>query len=88
MFQAIWTHKDVKLSDVDVNHESIHAKQELECGVVFFLLAYAVCWIIAGFSYRGNAMEQEAYANEADMEYLKNRKHYAWFKYIGKRPRR
>ena len=50
------------------------------------MLVYGICWLIAGFSYRGNAMEQEAYTNEKDPDYLNNRKHYAWIKYIGKQP--
>ena len=86
LFQTLWTHKGVNITEEDERHEAIHAKQELECGIILWLLVYGICWLIAGCSYHGNAMEQEAYANEKDPDYLSNRKHYAWVKYIGKQP--
>jgi hypothetical protein len=35
-------------------------------------------------AYRDISFEQEAYYHEEDMEYLKNRKHHAWIKYLFK----
>lgn len=78
------------LSYVDLNHENIHAKQCKEMLGVFFYLWYITEYLIrlplcdfdTHDAYRSISFEQEAYGNEEDMEYLKERKHYAWFHYI------
>ena len=33
-------------------------------------------------AYRNISFEREAYANQSDLEYLTNRKHFAWTKYL------
>jgi len=53
---------------------------------VGFYLWYLIEWIILLFKYGNKAynnikFEKEAYANEKDAKYLKNRKHYAFLKY-------
>lgn len=40
--------------------------------------------ILFRHAYRDISFEQEAYYHEEDMKYLKNRKHYAWIKYLFK----
>ena len=49
---------------------------------------YAIRYVAYGSpheAYRNIAVEQEAYLNERDMTYLKQRKPFAWVKYLGKR---
>ena len=64
-----------ELSNVDLNHEKIHGKQQLELLILPFYLIYFVEWIFKG--YRKISFEKEAYKHEGDLEYLKTRKHYA-----------
>lgn len=75
-----------KVSDKVINHESIHSAQMKEMLWLFFYLWYVIEWFIRlfqkGDAYRSISFEREAYDNEKDMEYLKNRKHYAWFKSV------
>lgn len=70
-----------------INHESIHIKQQGELLVIPFYVLYILEWFIKLFFYGKDAyynisFEREAYTNEYDKEYLKNRKNYAWLKYI------
>ena len=69
-----------------VNHERIHTYQMLEMLVIGFYLWYVIEWFIRLFK-RGNAyfnisFEREAYRHMHDLEYLKKRKHFAWWKYL------
>ena len=73
----------------EVNHELIHTRQLLELAVLGFYLWYLVEWLIrfvklrnAKQAYYNICFEREAYANEADLNYLKNRKLFAAFKYL------
>jgi hypothetical protein len=76
--------------DRDLNHESIHAYQEVEMLYVFFLLWYVLEYIFRLFQYEGDrdkayrniSFEREAYFNEGNQDYLKNRMHYSWIKYL------
>ena len=52
---------------------------------------YGIEWLVrlaichdTNLAYKNIAFEQEAYLNEHDMTYLKNRKLFAWVEYIGK----
>ena len=53
---------------------------------VFFYLWYLIEWLIRlcmkGNAYRNISFEREAYANDKDMEYLRNRKLYSSFNYF------
>ena len=67
-----------QLTTVDLNHEKIHARQQTELLLVGFYLAYITEWIFKG--YDSISFEEEAYANEADSNYLKTRKAYAMWR--------
>lgn len=73
-----------------MNHEKIHWKQQLELLIIFFYVLYFLEWIFKIFftsnAYRNLSFEREAYKFDDDFEYLKNRKHYAWIKYIFTKP--
>lgn len=50
-----------------------------------FYVWYIVEWLVRlpkGNAYRSISFEREAYTNENDMEYLSNRKHFAFMKYL------
>jgi hypothetical protein len=72
-----------------VNHEKIHFWQQVELIFVFFYLLYGLFYLYNRIrlkehdaSYRGIPFEKEAYANEDDLYYLKNRKLWAWTKHV------
>jgi hypothetical protein len=72
-----------------INHESIHWKQQMEMLIIFFYLWYFIEWIIKIFTNFGNAykslsFEREAYDNDDNLNYLNERKHFAWIKRIFK----
>lgn len=70
-----------------INHEKIHWKQQVEMLVLPFYIWYGLEYIIKFFmygkdAYRNLSFEREAYANENNLNYLENRKSYAWIKYL------
>ena len=79
--------KEVVMTDVIENHERIHSRQIFELLIVFFYLWYVVEWFVKLFKYRKNSyynisFEREAYKNERDLDYLKERRLFSWFKYL------
>lgn len=85
-FPFIFVRKDVSFNDVDLNHENIHGRQQVEMLLIPFYIWYVVEYLIRlliyGFNgdkaYRNISFEREAYENETDFNYLRNRKHFAW----------
>lgn len=88
LFGVLFARKGVKLSDVLINHESIHTAQMKELAYIPFYLIYGIEYLYNLFkykfdshtAYRNISFEKEAYANEKDLEYLKTRKKYAQWK--------
>lgn len=87
LFGIIFTKSD--LDNESINHERIHTEQMKELLFIFFYLWYGIEFIIKWISkvdfhntYRSISFEQEAHNNDKNLEYLKTRKRYAWFKYI------
>lgn len=83
----LFVRKGVELDEIDLNHEEIHSKQIFEMLIVFFYLWFVIEWLIRFFfskdrfthkAYRHIWFEQEAYKHQDDLDYLKNRKHFAW----------
>lgn len=78
------------LSARTINHERIHTAQMRELGYVLFYLLYVLEWVVRLFM-RGNAyynltFEREAYRHEAELDYLKHRRHFEqWRRTKGKR---
>lgn len=79
------------LAPHELNHEMIHTRQFLELLVVGFYLWYVVEWGIRIIQYKNLHLayfnicfEREAYANQANLNYLKQRKLFAAFKYLKK----
>ena len=88
LFGILFTKED-SLSDKTINHELIHTAQMKEMGFIFFYLWYCIEYVLIrlfhkkqGDAYYDISFEEEAHNNDDNLEYLKTRKHYSWFKYI------
>ena len=84
LFGLIFARKAFKpLPKLVINHESIHTKQIIELGFIFFYIIYVIEWIIRLCQYGKKrayyeiSFEKEAYNHQYDFSYLENRKHYA-----------
>lgn len=76
-----------KSDPVLVNHEKIHHQQQLELLIVPFYLLYSLHYLFNLAKYKNHlqayfniVFEREAYQNECDLNYLKNRKTFAWIR--------
>lgn len=74
LYPFIFYKKDINL--IDVNHEKIHLKQQLELLILPFYILYAIFHLIYG--YDKNPFEKEAYKYQSDLNYCRNRKFWAW----------
>lgn len=87
---VIIVRKPNHLDTTDYNHECIHWEQYKELLIVFFWVLYVLNFIFNMFRYKFNwhtaykniCFENEAYYNQFDIDYITNRKHYSWIKYI------
>ena len=87
---AVWVVCRGKLSEKTKNHETIHYRQQLEMLFVFQWIMYGLFHLWGLIKYRGdgqlayyqNPFEREAYANDQNLGYLNDRKHWAWTRYI------
>lgn len=72
-----------------VNHEKIHIRQQLELLVLPFFVWYFVEYAVrllqyknTNLAYRNISFEREAYGNEHNLEYLKNRPFFSFLNYL------
>ncbi|RYJ52684.1 hypothetical protein DR871_001120 [Flavobacterium petrolei] len=72
-----------------VNHEKIHLRQQLELLILPFFIWYLLEYLIrlgqyqnANLAYRNISFEREAYSNEANLDYLKNRSIFQFCNYL------
>jgi hypothetical protein len=79
----------LKQNQVMVNHEKIHIRQQLELLILPFFLWYGIefliRWIICknkNSAYRNISFEKEAYENEKDLNYLKQRSFWNFLRYV------
>ena len=82
-------HRVDKKNLVFINHEKIHLRQQLELLVLPFFIWYLLEYLVrlfqyknADLAYRNISFEREAYANELNLDYLKSRSFYRFFKYL------
>ena len=68
-------------NEVILNHEKIHLKQQLELLIIFFYFIYFIEYFVLLIiyldhdkAYRNISFEKEAYRNDKDLSYLKNRR--------------
>jgi hypothetical protein len=86
---AIYARPKARLNEVDVNHESIHAKQWAELFYIVFIFWYVIEYFVHllkhrkhSVAYRRISFEREAYSHQHEEDYLKTRKPYAFTKYL------
>jgi hypothetical protein len=82
---------DIRNLSNTLNHEKIHARQQLEMLWFPFFLWYSIEYLVRLIIYRSHnkaymnlSHEREAYANADNPEYLKTRPLYSWFRYLKK----
>lgn len=84
LFGLCFVRKGMSMSNKDINHESIHTAQMKELAYLPFYCMYFGEWIIKlfkkGNAYRNISFEREAYSNENNINYLKERKHYGMWR--------
>ena len=83
------TDKDDKLNTVFINHEKIHIRQQLELLILPFYIWYLTEYLFRLIQYKDRkkayfniSFEREAYTNEADFDYLSQRKIWSFWKYL------
>jgi hypothetical protein len=90
LFPFILVYDNVHLSDETlIQHEKIHLRQQIEMGVFLFFIWYFLEFmykliIYKNFfwAYRNISFEREAYLFEENEIYLKNRKFWAFLKWL------
>lgn|SRR5690606_18209688 len=72
-----------------INHEKIHIRQQLETAVVLFFIWYTIEFLVRYLmvgnkrqAYRNISFEREAYANDTNPNYLKQRSTWAFLRYL------
>ena len=78
-----------KTNGVFVNHEKIHLRQQLELLIIPFFIWYVFEFLFRliqyknkDLAYRNISFEREAYHNETNLNYLKNRSFFQFLNYI------
>lgn len=68
----------VDMEEIELNHEKIHGRQQLECLIILFYIIYLIEAILKGYYHI--SFEKEAYANQDNPHYLKTRKWYSMWR--------
>lgn len=91
-FIFVRSEKKERFLSHDERHERIHGRQQVEMLLVFFYVWYIIEYLIRVLcywdfkdAYYNISLEQEAYLRQYDKNYLDERKHFAWFKFIRKK---
>ena len=81
--------KKDKINPELLNHERIHIRQQLELLIVLFFIWYGIEFLVRLVRYKNRrvayyniSFEREAYANEKDLYYLKQRSFWSFLKYL------
>lgn len=85
LFGILFVRNNARIDEITLNHERIHSAQIKELLYIFFYVWYIIEWLVRlpkGNAYRNISFEKEAYVNELDMNYLKNRKRFAFLKHL------
>ncbi|WP_310588402.1 hypothetical protein [Dyadobacter sp. CY326] len=77
-----------------INHEQIHLRQQLELGLIVFYIWYFAEYLVRLVQHKNHylaylhiSFEREAYHHQGDLNYLKNRRLWAFSSYL-KNPKR
>jgi len=89
VFVIIVSTQKEKQDKVLINHEKIHLRQQWEMLVLPFFFWYITKYLINRIkgmddrtAYRNISFEKEAKKNEQNLQYLKQRKYWAWLKHL------
>lgn len=87
LFGVLFAREGVHITCTTISHERIHTEQMKELGYIFFYLLYLLEWLVklpfyGKKSYRNISFEREAYANEEELFYMRNRKKYSFLNYL------
>ena len=85
---VIFHDRQAMKSEKILRHGFIHFRQQLELLILPFYVLYLMNYLLNLMvfrehdrAYRNILFEREAYANEANPEYLKHRRYFAWLRY-------
>ena len=73
---------NIEIDEELLNHERIHLRQQLELLIIPFYIWYFIEYYTKG--YYNVSFEREAYDNDRNLNYLKERKMYSFLKYFSK----
>ena len=80
--------KELQQDAIILNHERIHLRQQLELLILPFYIWYIIEFAIMLIKYKSFrkayqniSFEKEAFENDRDMSYLKNRKTWAFLRF-------
>jgi len=80
---------EFKEDTILINHEKIHHRQQLELLIIPFYILYFLNYLVNVIRYKNHftaykqiVFEREAFAMDKNLEYLKQRKPYAFFKFF------
>lgn len=89
LFGTFWARDTSWIDKHVINHERIHTAQQRELLFIPFYIIYIIEWLVRLIQFRNRqdaymniSFEREAYAHGHDLNYLPNRKHYAWTGYL------
>lgn len=89
LFGVLFVRKGIAVSERLLRHETIHTEQMKELTPPIFYIWYVVEWLIRLLmyrttrkAYRNISFEREAYENDDKFIYLKERKPFAFLKYV------
>ena len=78
-----------KCDKIVLNHEKIHTRQMLELFILPFYLIYILEWGVRMLkfhdrflAYKNISFEREAYINQNNLNYLRQRKLYSFIRYL------
>ena len=76
-------------NEVTINHEKIHLRQQVELLIVGFYLLYGLFWLKNLIKYGDKTrayydipFEKEAYARQHNIDYLSERRLFAWANFL------
>ncbi|MDA0177308.1 hypothetical protein OOZ35_07390 [Mesoflavibacter profundi] len=85
----ILKNKYLKKDVVLLNHEKIHLRQQIELLIIGFYIWYVIEFLIRILKYKAwseaylnISFEREAYQNENNLDYLKSRSLFTFFRYL------
>lgn len=87
LFGIVFIRKECRMTGTDLNHEAIHTAQMRELLYVPFYVLYVLewLWLLPRYpkrneAYRNISFEREAYAHQAEPDYLKTRPKFNQYK--------